>query len=157
MSFEQSSCRLLREILVDRCIATSRSMGGRSCKHIVSRPLSLTKAGKLLITVAAWTCFKIKLVTSITDYNWIQTGVFTEYDAVTGSMTVVFFDVPARLQGGLLGNMKAPSSTLSGPGPFYWHLLLAESTLRLYDDSSWLLRDLVRSVEKVTADSTVTL
>lgn len=40
MHFEQSSCRLSRQILVDHCIATSRSMGNRSCKHIVSRPLS---------------------------------------------------------------------------------------------------------------------
>jgi hypothetical protein len=132
-------------------------MRGRSWKHIVSRPLSLTKAGKLLITIAAWTCFKIKLVTSAWDYRWIQTGVFTECDTVTGSTTVVFFNVPARLQGGLVGNMKAPSGTSSRPGPFYWHLLLAESTLHLYDDSFWLLRDIVRSCEKVTAGSTVTL
>ncbi|KAL5002961.1 hypothetical protein BDV10DRAFT_181175 [Aspergillus recurvatus] len=97
----------------------------------------------------SWTIYKIKEVKSNEQYRWLQHGVFVEWDITTGRQMVLFINIYPALWSMLKSTVRARSASVRGAAPFLWHLLLVEECAHLYDTSFWLLRNLVRSGEKI--------
>ncbi|KAL4983638.1 hypothetical protein BDW68DRAFT_168470 [Aspergillus falconensis] len=129
----------LREKFLD--VAGRDGIGSFYCNLESSRTQELTLH-------TSWTIYKIKQVKSNEQYEWLQYGVFVEWDIATGRQMVLFINMPPALCSMLKGTIRARSASVRDAAPFLWHLLLVEECADLYDASFWLLRHLVRIGEK---------
>ncbi|KAL1968398.1 hypothetical protein VTN77DRAFT_1927 [Rasamsonia byssochlamydoides] len=97
----------------------------------------------------SWSCFKIKQVDSkdsqiqIT-YDWMQIAVFIRMRLEGRRPLVLFVDYPTELRAALQARLPEIDTT----NPFAWHATFINDIKRLYDQSIWSLRDLVRGIEK---------
>jgi hypothetical protein len=93
------------------------------------------------------------------DYKWYEMGFFTCWDD-SGNCRVVCVDTPEELQLGLkdffqshLGPEAALQKQwhpLNFDDPFAMHIPLIDQIVLRYDESVWLIRDLIRDVETVS-------
>lgn len=93
------------------------------------------------------------------DYIWYEMGFFTRWDH-SGNCRVVCIDTPEELQSGLKNFFQShskPETALPKPphplnfkDPFAMHIPLIDQIVMRYDESVWLIRDLIRDVETVS-------
>jgi hypothetical protein len=102
--------------------------------------------------LVSWSCFKIKEVQTAENYDWRQPTVHLDWDPETGRQVVYVFGLPQTVHRILLKKIPGPDERRRNP--FCWHAAFARINLELYDTAFWMLRDLVRSHEKVCIPST---
>jgi hypothetical protein len=93
----------------------------------------------------SWATYKAKLVRSEHDYNWVQTTVLVKWK-IPSQIEVVFLNLEDKQKKHIV--KRLPTEEKRQFHPFTWHALLAGSIIGLYDMCFWLLRDLIRPIEK---------
>ncbi|KAH8425900.1 uncharacterized protein LDX57_003641 [Aspergillus melleus] len=98
-----------------------------------------------IVRHVSWTCFKVKMVLKPNVYEWIQTALLIDWTASTDSQIVLVLNLPEKQQ---LQIQRKLSQIKARVNPFQWHMEFTSTLITLYDESIWLLRDLVRVFEK---------
>ncbi|GES58203.1 hypothetical protein ATEIFO6365_0004035400 [Aspergillus terreus] len=93
----------------------------------------------------SWATYKAKLVRSEHDYNWVQTTVLVKWK-IPSQIEVVFLNLEDKQKKHIV--KRLPTEEKRQFHPFTWHALLAGSIIGLYNTCFWLIRDLVRPIEK---------
>ncbi|KAL2862408.1 uncharacterized protein BJX67DRAFT_297240 [Aspergillus lucknowensis] len=117
--------------------------GSFHCEYAVASP-------RVSPTVS-WACFKIKEVETASKYDWMQPAMHVDWDPETGRQVVFVFGIPREEQRVLLE--RIPARDVRRRNPFCWHSAFVRIVLGLYDTAFWLLRNLVRDLEKARSNS----
>ncbi|THC94066.1 hypothetical protein EYZ11_006436 [Aspergillus tanneri] len=86
----------------------------------------------------------IKKVLKPNDYDWVQTTLLVDWMMPTNQRTILVLNLPEPQQLALQSRLQY----MNRLNPFTWHMEFASVVIRLYDESIWSLRDLVRGIEK---------
>ena len=79
-------------------------------------------------------------------YVWHEMGFFTRW-LHSGSGSVVCFNVPASLQKSIIDALVFLPEDAIASDAYAFHTLIADEVVKLYDDSVWRIRNVIRKVE----------
>ena len=79
-------------------------------------------------------------------YTWHEMGFFTRWLS-SGIGSVVCFDIPASSQKRMIDALGFLSQDDIATDAYAFHMLIADEAIKLYDDSVWRIRNVVRNVE----------
>ena len=80
-------------------------------------------------------------------YMWHEMGFFTRW-LHSGSGSVVCFNVPAPFQKSIIDALEFIPEDAIACDAYAFHTLIADEVVKLYDDSVWRIRNVIRKVEK---------
>lgn len=105
-----------------------------------------------LAMAETWFRFFIKQMIQHSSYNsepkyiWYEMGFFTHWSK-GGDRYVLCFDVPPALQDGVIDALTSLQKECIVPNAYAFHTLIAVEVVKLYDESIWSIRNVVRQVE----------
>ncbi|PYH43448.1 uncharacterized protein BP01DRAFT_98117 [Aspergillus saccharolyticus JOP 1030-1] len=100
----------------------------------------------------SWSTFKIKHVRDPHDYDWTQATCYIHWNPPTGTQTVFIIDLPTKDPRAFLHAIPA---RLRRHDPYAWHAAFGAALIPVYDQSIWLLRNIVRTHEMGRVDPTL--
>ena len=79
-------------------------------------------------------------------YDWVQATILIDWSMADNRQTVLVLNLPKKQQLQIQHKLPQIKARLN---PFRWHMEFSSTLINLYDESFWLLRNLVRDIEKV--------
>lgn len=89
-------------------------------------------------------------------YEWYKLGFFTNWHS-SGKIVAFCFNLPLPLKDAITQSLKATRVDSALTDPFVLHTVVIEHVVALFDEALWHCRDVVRNIEKVRGQHSISV